>query len=116
MIVAVKAAELNPESYDAAQQKAYAAFLLARRLPQKSRGQRLNEGLLAIEQGIKVKADSGPLLALRAVLLHALASARKGPVDQVDLQRRAEDSWRQALAINPLLEKEYGPYLRDPWR
>ncbi len=69
----------------------------------------LVEGLQAVEQGLKVKADAGPLLAMKAVLLSQQSRSEPDVAARAAQEQLARQSFEKALSINPLLEREYGP-------
>lgn len=107
-----KAVELNGESTDATLEKARACHRKSLLPIEKEQGALLAEGLAATDQGLKVKADSGPLLAMKAVIQKAQSRVQKDSVQRALLEKESQTSWDKALEINPLLAREYGPALR----
>ena len=110
--VARKAVELGPESTDAAIEKARACVRLAVLSEPKAQVELLAEGLAAVDKGLKIRASSGALLALRAVVLKEQSRLTANPTAQESLVKESQVSWERALAINPLLAREYGPELQ----
>ncbi|MBL8634432.1 MAG: protein kinase [Myxococcales bacterium] len=108
LAAARKAVALNGESTEAAHERARACHRLARISKGIERTTLLSEGLQAVEQGLSVKADSGPLLAMKAVLLSAQGRSEPDEAARAQKERLAQASWDKALSINPLLSREYG--------
>ena len=109
-----KAVELGPESTDAAIEEARACVRLAVLREPAARRELLAEGLAAVDKGLKTRASSGALQALRAVVLKEQSRLAADPAAQASLARESALCWERALAINPLLAREYGPELERP--
>ena len=109
-----KAVELGPESTDAAIEEARAYVRLAVLREPEARRELLAEGLAAVDKGLKTRAGSGTLQALRAVVLKEQSRLAPEPAAQASLARESALCWERALAINPLLAREYGPELERP--
>lgn len=107
------AVELAPESTDAALAKARACVHLAALSAPKAQVELLAEGLAAIDKGLKARAGSGALLALRAIVLKEQGRLTADTAAQASLARESQACWKRALAINPLLAREYGPELES---
>ena len=104
-----KAVELNSESTEAAHERARACHRLALISKGTEHAALLMEGLQAVEQGLKIKADAGPLLAMKAVLLSQQSRSEPDVAARAAQEQLARQSFEKALSINPLLEREYGP-------
>lgn len=104
-----KAVELNTESTEAAHERARACHRLALISKGTEQAALLMEGLQAVEQGLKIKADAGPLLAMKAVLLSQQSRSEPDVAARAAQEQLARQSFEKALSINPLLEREYGP-------
>ena len=113
LAAATKAVELNAESADSLIEKSRALYFLAIMLKGAAREARIVDGLAAVEQGLKVNATSGPLLAMKAVLLQEKAALVKEMALAEALRKESQESWSKALAVNPLLKREYEAYLRE---
>ncbi|PSM30959.1 hypothetical protein BVG81_007845 [Haliangium sp. UPWRP_2] len=109
-----RAVELAPDSVEAATEKARAGARLAELSEPKVQGDLLAESLSTIDKVLKVKANAGALLALRAVVLNAQSRLTGDLAAQAGLARDSQGAWARALAINPLLVREYGPDLKAP--
>ncbi len=107
LAAATKAMALNPEKAESHHEKARAAYWLATTLTGAAREARLQEGIAAVEQGLKANAESGILLAMQAVLQREQAKTEKDSAVAASLRAAAEQSWDKALAINPLLKQDY---------
>lgn len=113
LAAARKAVELNSESTEAAHERARACHRLALRSNDKEQAALLTEGLQAVEQGLKVKADAGPLLAMKAVLLSVESRSAPDAAARAQKEQLATQSFAKALSINPLLAREYGPFIHS---
>ena len=109
-----KAVELSSNSAEAAVERARACVRLAALSNPKVQDELLTEGLAAVDVGLKAKADAGPLLALRAIVLKVQSRLAKAPTAQASLSKESRDSWGRALAVNPLLSREYAAELGSP--
>ena len=107
LAAATKAMALNPEKAESHHEKARAAYWLGTTLTGAAREARLQEGIAAVEQGLKANAESGILLAMQAVLQREQAKTEKDAAVAASLRAAAEQSWDKALAINPLLKQDY---------
>lgn len=113
LAAARKAVELNSESTEAAHERARACHRLALRSNDKEQAALLTEGLQAVEQGLNVKADAGPLLAMKAVLLSVESRSAPDAAARAQKEQLATQSFARALSINPLLAREYGPFIHS---
>ena len=113
LAAATKAVELNAESADSLIEKSRALYFLAIMLKGAAREAWIVDGLAAVAQGLKVNATSGPLLAMKAVLLQEKAALVKEMALAEALRKESQESWSKALAVNPLLKREYEAYLRE---
>lgn len=109
-----RAVELGPESVDAAIEQARAAVRLAALSAPKAQAELLTESLAAIDKGQKVKATSGSLLALRAVVRKAQSRLASDPAAQASLVQESQALWERSLKTNPLLAREFAPDLQTP--
>ena len=71
------------------------------------------EGLATAEQGLKVNATAGPLLAMKAVLLREKAALVKDVSLAEAVRKESQEVWNKALSVNPLLKREYAAYLKE---
>jgi serine/threonine-protein kinase len=110
---ATQAIELNAEKPESFHEKARAAYLLAKRASGAARETRLSEAMAAVTQGLKASASSGPLWAMLAVLLSEQASSQRDRALADSLQKQSEESWQKALAINPIIKRDYADFLQD---
>jgi len=110
---ATQAVELNPEKPESFHEKSRAAYLLAKQAGGSAREARLSEAMAAVTQGLKASSSSGPLWAMQAVILHEQATTERDAGRATSLRKQADESWRKALAVNPLLKRDYADYLQD---
>jgi serine/threonine-protein kinase len=108
-----RAVELNPDSSDSTIEEARACIHLAAMSEPKTQSALLLEGLGAVSKLLKVRASSGTLLALRAIILKAQSRLTLDPTAQASLMQESQLSWAQALTINPLLKRQYAAELQD---
>ena len=113
LAAATKAVELNAESTDSLIEKSRALYFSAIMLKGAAREARIVEGLATAEQGLKVNATAGPLLAMKAVLLREKAALVKDVSLAEAVRKESQESWNKALSVNPLLKREYAAYLKE---
>ena len=113
LAAATKAVELNAESTDSLIEKSRALYFLAIMLKGAAREARIVEGLATAEQGLKVNATSGPLLAMKAVLLRQKAALVQDVSLAEAVRKESQEVWNKALSVNPLLKREYAAYLKE---
>lgn len=111
---ATLAVELDDQSTDSWIEKARVEERWAFTQTGAARKVSLEQGLWAVEQGLKADANAGRLWAIRAVLKNEQARDETDPAATAKLRDEARKSWAKALAQNPLLQNEYGDRAQLP--
>jgi hypothetical protein len=109
-----RAEALNPEQPDVFFTQALAARYRAEGTKDlKDRDAALREGLGRIGKALAINAGEARYLALRGLLQLRTAQAETDAARRREGTRQAAASLQEALKINPLLRREYGPILTE---
>lgn len=110
-----RAIELNPTEIAGFELGAELAEVRASWLLRQGRdaGTALTAGLAAVERGLAINPQAGALLAHRGTLTWLSGCGAPTSEARRDAAARAELAWQQALAVNPLLEREIEPFRRE---